>query len=394
MKSGESNRIDAPQRTPLYSWHAAHGARIVPFGGWEMPVQYTSIIEEHTATRTAAGVFDISHMGRINFVGPAAAAFLDRLLTISVRYLKPGQIRYSLVVNESGGVLDDVLVYRTPAADHTDHMLVVNASNRQKMLEWIGRHSPGNETVEVQDRTFDWGMIAVQGPRALEIVQPLVKLWLDAPPASGLPATANARLDSIPYYRFAGIETCGTWGIVSRTGYTGEDGVELIVPADREIELWERVVAGGEKLGLKPCGLGARDTLRLEAAMPLYGHELDEQTNPLEAGLGFAIDLDKPDFIGKSALIAAKQAGLQRRRVGIVLEGKRIAREGMAILHAGQPVGRVTSGTFGPTVQQSIAMGYVPSSLRETGTELAVDIRGQAVPATVVKLPFYKRPRR
>ena len=376
-------------RTPLFFWHAAHGARLVPFGGWEMPVQYTSIIEEHTATRTAAGLFDISHMGRINFVGPGAAAFLDRLLTNSVRTLKPGQIRYSLIVNESGGVLDDVLVYRTPAEGNTDHMLVVNASNRLNILDWIQSHSTPGDGVEIQDKTIEWGMIAVQGPRALDLVRPLV----DMRKPGGAP-DPDARLDAIPYYFFAGIGTVGTWGIVSRTGYTGEDGVELILPSEKVVELWQKLIEAGTPIGLKPCGLGARDTLRLEAGMPLYGHELNEASDPFMAGLDFAVKLDKPDFIGKRALVDAKkamQAQLSRRRVGLELEGKRIAREGYLVLKDESKVGFVTSGTFSPTLAKSIAMAYVQPDVAQPGNEFTVDIRGQLVPARVVRLPFYKR---
>ncbi len=372
--------------TPLRSWHAAHGARLVPFGGWEMPVQYTSIVEEHTATRTAAGLFDISHMGRINFVGPGAATLLDRLLTNSVATLKPGQIRYALVCNEQGGVLDDVLVYRTPASDHTDHMLVVNASNRPKIVQWIERHRTAGDGVEVRDMTLELGMIAVQGPRALELVAPLVDLRRPG----GAP-DPTATLDAVPYYYFAGVGTCGSWGIVSRTGYTGEDGVELIVPSEKVAELWEKLNVAGGPYGVRPCGLGARDTLRLEAAMPLYGHELGEDTNPLEAGLGWAVKLDKGAFIGRDALAAAQQAGLKRRRVGLELEGRRPAREGYAVIHADHAIGRVTSGTFTPTLAKSIAMAYVPAEFAQPGTQLAVDIRGQQVAARVVKLPFYKR---
>ena len=378
-------------RTPLYAWHAAHGARLVPFGGWEMPLQYTSIGEEHTATRTAAGVFDISHMGRLNFTGPGAVAFLDRLLTNSVATLKPGQIRYSLIVNESGGVLDDVLVYRTPAVGHTDHMLVVNASNRPKMLDWIHTHLPTDGSVELIDRTLDWGMIAVQGPRALEVVEPLIQLTRPG----GAPDSV-ARLESLKYYTFSGIGACATWGLVSRTGYTGEDGVELLVPAEKLVELWEKLVAAATPLGLRPCGLGARDTLRLEAAMPLYGHELTEQMDPFMAGLDFAVKLDKSDFIGKRALVDAKKArdaGLSRRRVGLELDGKRIAREGFNVFKHDAKVGYITSGTFAPTLAKSIAMAYVQPDVSEPGTELAVDVRGQAVPARVANLPFYRRPK-
>jgi aminomethyltransferase len=345
-----------------------------------MPVQYSSIVEEHTATRTAAGLFDICHMGRINFTGPGTADFLDRLLTNSVATLKPGQIRYSLIVNESGGILDDVLVYRTPAPDRTDHMLVVNASNRLKILEHMEANRAAGDDVELQDRTADWGMIAVQGPRSIEIVQPLV----------------DTRVAVIKYYHFAGMNTCGTWGMVSRTGYTGEDGVELIVPSERIVELSEAVMKEGESAGLRPCGLGARDTLRLEAAMPLYGHELNEQVDPYMAGVEFAVKLDKPHFVGKKALTVAKRAydaRLSRHRVGLAIDGKRIAREGYTVLYQGTKVGIVTSGTFAPTLAKSIAMAYVQPDVARPGTALAVDIRGQSVPAAVVNLPFYKRTR-
>jgi aminomethyltransferase len=345
-----------------------------------MPVQYHSIVDEHVATRTAAGIFDISHMGRITFVGSGAAAFLDRLLTNSVATLKPGQIRYSLIVNESGGILDDVLVYRTPAIDRTDHMLVVNASNRIKVLDHIRSSLSSDAAVEVQDHTADWAMIAVQGPSSLAIVQPLV----------------NATLSAIKYYTFAGIETCGSWGMASRTGYTGEDGVELIVPAEKVVELWETIVACGQPLGLKPCGLGARDTLRLEAGMPLYGHELDEHVDPFMANLEFAVKLDKPDFIGRKALVAARKAcdaRLSRRRVGLELEGKRIARDGFLIIKDGVKVGVITSGTFSPTLSKPIAMGFVQPDLSQPGTELMIDVRGQLAAARVVTLPFYTRPK-
>jgi aminomethyltransferase len=359
---------------------------MVEFGGWEMPVQYISIVEEHHAVRRRAGLFDISHMGRINFEGPGAVAFLDRLLTNHVATLKPGQIRYSLICNESGGVLDDVLVYRTPAVDRTDHMLVVNASNRLKILDWIRTHHAASDQVEVVDRTMDWGMIALQGPRALEIVEPLVQLTRPG----GAPDTA-ARLDALKYYTFAGIGTCGSWGLVSRTGYTGEDGVELIVPAEKLVELTERLLAAGTAVGLAPCGLGARDTLRLEAAMPLYGHELSEEMNPFTAGLDFAVKLDKPDFIGRAAQVEAKANPNRPRRVGIKLDGRRIAREGALLFVGDRQIGRVTSGTFSPTLEAPIAMAYVEPAHATVGSTLDVDFRGQRLPAQVVSLPFYRR---
>ncbi len=364
-------------RTPLCDWHAAHGGRMVPFGGWTMPVQYSSVVDEHTATRSAAGLFDISHMGRIFFRGPHAGRFLDELVTAEVATLETGRVRYALVTNESGGVLDDVLVYRLSPEDEAEYLVVVNAANRTKILNWVAARLAGSDAVAFEDRTEALGMIALQGPRSLALLQPL----------------AAIALDTIPYYHAARATLAGTRALVSRTGYTGEDGVELIVPTGETRRVWEAVVAAGQSAGLKPCGLGARDTLRLEAGMPLYGHELDEQTNPLEAGLGFAVELGKPIFVGQPAIARAKQEGLRKRRVGLELEGKRIAREGYAVLHGGRNVGRVTSGTFGPTVGKCIAMAYVPPELARLDTRLAVDIRGQAAAARVVRLPFYKRPR-
>jgi aminomethyltransferase len=256
-------------------------------------------------------------------------------------------------------------------------MLVVNASNRSKILDWISSHRSADDQVQVRDRTSEWGMVAVQGPRSLDIVQPLV----------------DTELRGIRYYWFAGTATCGSWAIVSRTGYTGEDGVELILPVENLEDLWARLLDQGAPLGLCPVGLGARDTLRLEAGMPLYGHELNETINPLEAGLSYAVKFDKPQFVGKEALLEAQRVGVRQCRIGLELEGKRIAREGMSLTRQGQGVGHVSSGTFGPTVQKSIAMGFVPPELSAPGQLLSVDIRGQAVPARVVKLPFYKRPR-
>ena len=362
-------------RTPLYCWHAAHGARLVGFAGWEMPVLYSSIVDEHTATRKAAGLFDISHMGRLFFAGAGATEFLDRLLTNDVLTLEPGQARYALITNECGGVLDDVLVYRLGAAMGAEHMMVVNASNRQKIVSWIAQQLSEAEEVKVEDRTADLAMIAVQGPRSLQTVQPLV----------------NAPIEKISYYRFAESEICGARGIVSRTGYTGEDGVELIVPSEEAEQVWNALIRSGTPAGLKPAGLGARDTLRLEAGMALYGHELTEQINPLEAGLGFAVKLGKRAFIGKEALLQVKQRGLRLRRMGLELEGRRIARQGYEVKHKGRSIGRITSGTFSPTLQKSIAMAYGPAELAEPETQLAVDLRGHDVRARVTKLPFYKR---
>ena len=357
--------------TALHAWHVSHHGRMVDFAGWDMPVQYTSIVAEHQAVRKAAGLFDIAHMGRLQFTGPDAARWLDYLLTCDVAGLSLGQVKYSLVCNEQGGILDDVLVTRF--ADH--HLLVVNASNRQKILDWIGAHSAGFNA-NVEDQTQSRFMLAVQGPRAEALLQPLV----------------NQPLGSIAYYFATQAEVLGTPAVVSRTGYTGEDGFEVILPPEKAQRLWERLLADGSP-DVLPCGLGCRDTLRLEAAMPLYGHEMNEQTDPYTAGLAFGVKLDKPaDFIGKAALIAAKAKPNRPKRVGLQLAGRRIAREGAIVLAHGQQTGHVTSGTFSPTLEKSIAMAYVPPEHAAPGPPLEVDIRGQREPATVVKLPFYKRP--
>jgi aminomethyltransferase len=365
------------KKTPLADWHSAHGGRMVDFAGWSMPVQYGSIVAEHQATRTAASLFDVSHMGRLRIEGAGAAAYLDRLLTRQVIGMGPGKIRYSLVCNEQGGILDDVLVYHLQ--EHGGglyYLLVVNASNREKIVAWLQKQLAAGDDVHLADRTCDTAMIAVQGPAALRCVEPLV----------------GADLGGLDYYTGTETTVCGHPGLVSRTGYTGEDGCELIVPAAAAVEVWEKILAHGREAGASPAGLGARDTLRLEAAMPLYGHELNEQINPLQAGLAFAVNLEGRDFVGRAALLAAKQDQQQPVRVGLELAGRRAAREHYPVLAAGQPVGEVTSGTFSPTLQKPIAMAYVPPVHSAVGTELAVDIRGTAEPARVVKLPFYKRP--
>jgi aminomethyltransferase len=357
-------------RTACYSWHVQHGGRMVDFAGWEMPIQYTSIIQEHRAVRNAVGLFDIAHMGRLKFTGPDACRLLDHLLTNDVTKLKPGEIRYSLITNEQGGILDDVLVYRFDSF----YFLVVNASNRLKIVDWIATHREGYDAT-VDDVTTQTFMLAVQGPRALEALLPHV----------------NADIGSLAYYTGCEAVIFGRPGIVSRTGYTGEDGFEIVVEASDGLDVWHTLVATSREIGLQPCGLGARDTLRLEAAMPLYGHELDETIDPLTAGLSFAVKLKAGDFIGKTALAAIKGAGIRRQRIGLVLSGKRIAREGSSVFVGGREVGKVTSGTFSPTLEKPIAMGYVDSDVANPGQPAEVDIRGKREPAAIVELPFYKR---
>ncbi|MGC3968198.1 MAG: glycine cleavage system aminomethyltransferase GcvT [Pirellulales bacterium] len=372
-------------RTPLYEWHRTHGGRLVDFAGWEMPVQYGSIAAEHTAVRKAAGLFDVSHMGRLRFThlagdGRMTAAFLDGVLTRRVTDMKPGQVRYSLVCNDQGGILDDVLVYCAPDdGGGFRYSLVVNASNREKIVTWLKSRLDDVPGVDMEDLTTVYSMIAVQGPKALEILQPLVDVPLDRQKyyttTFGQFVFDHSRIDVA----------------LSRTGYTGEDGYEIIAPNGDIVRIWETVLSAGASHGAMACGLGARDTLRLEAAMPLYGHELSEQINPFEAGLGFAVNLEGREFIGREALMKAAAAKNLPQRVGLVLEGKRVPRETYKVLADDREIGHVTSGTFSPTLEKAIAMAYVDPAHAAVGKTLAVDVRGKPEPCTVVELPFYKR---
>jgi aminomethyltransferase len=355
-------------RTPLYEKHVALAARMVDFAGWQMPIQYTTIVEEHTAVRGAAGVFDISHMGRLRLHGPDALALVQRVYTNNAATLATGQARYGLVCNDHGGIRDDVLVYRWSDG----YEMIVNAANREKVLAWLEQHKGGMQA-QVEDRTTATAMLAVQGPQALALCRDLAA----ADPAD------------LRYYHAMATTYRGAPCTLSRTGYTGEDGVEIIVGAAHAGALWEDVIARGAK----PCGLGARDTLRLEAAMPLYGHELDEDVDPLQAGLGWAVKFDKGDFIGRDALLRLQRDECRHLRVGIELAGKRIAREGTRVTHEGRDVGRVTSGTFAPTLQRAVAMSYVEPGVAAVNTQVSLSVRGKAEPGWIVALPFYKRPR-
>ena len=354
----------ADLRTPLHAWHVAHQARMVAFGGWDMPVQYTGIIEEHKAVRGGAGLFDIGHMARLSFTGPDAPGFLESVFTNSVASMKVGQVRYGLILNDRGGILDDVLVYRF--RDHFE--AVVNAGNRVKILDWFTGQL-GELDCKIVDHTFETAMIAIQGPHAVALVD-------------GVFADDVSKLK----YYYAMHTTWGGFAVtVSRTGYTGEDGFEIVIPSALGVPLWEALIARGAL----PCGLGSRDTLRLEAAMPLYGHELSEQIDPIQAKLEWAVKMDKGDFRGRAALLNRLPA--LPDRIGLLLDGKRAAREGSMLFAEGSAVGIVTSGSYVPHLQQSIAMGYLPKNFSPVGTELLVDLRGTKLPATVVALPFYTR---
>jgi aminomethyltransferase len=368
----QEHLVAAGLRTPLHDWHVANRARVVDFAGWDMPVQYAGIVEEHQAVRMGAGLFDVSHMGRLSFHGKDVLDFLQRVWSNNAATMKDMQARYGLLCNATGGIRDDVLVYRWPYG----WAMVVNASNRLKILDWFDEHKGGRD-VQIMDQTTSTAMIALQGPRAVELCQGLFR----------------EDVSGLAYYFAQPTQYQGKNCVVSRTGYTGEDGVEIMLSAGQAVELWETLV----QRGAKPCGLGARDTLRLEAAMPLYGHELTEEIDPLQAGLSWAVKLDKGDFLGRDAILKRKENQTQRRRIGLVMAGRRIPREGCKLCgetNTGrQPVeiGLVTSGTFAPTLQQGLAMGYVDPAYTSEGQALNVDIRGNLEPATVVKLPFYKR---
>ena len=357
---------------------------MVEFGGWEMPVQYSSVIDEHIATRTAVGLTDVSHMGRLKFSGEGVSRFLDRFLTRNIAVIKPGQVRYSLITNEQGGIIDDVLISRfeNPENSGEYYLLVVNASNREKVLGELRRSltSEVQDNVALTDLTFDVSMFAIQGPKAAGLLQPFVDVDLAA----------------IKYYNGLHVslnhpKAAGRKFLLTRTGYTGEDGFEICVDADIAAEIWDTFLQAGQPLGAKPVGLGARDTLRLEAALPMYGHEMSETITPFEAGLSYALHLTGQKFPGFEALVQMADQVPSRVRIGFELEGKRPAREGCEIWHNGKAVGVVTSGTFAPTLNRPIGMGYVPPILAEPGTKIEIDIRGKKSLALVVPLPFYKR---
>ena len=362
-------------RTPLYEEHKKAGGKLVPFAGWEMPVQYAGITEEHRAVRTAAGMFDTSHMGELLMKGEFAAQVVNYLITNDASRLQDGQALYTCACNEAGTILDDLIVYRV-AHDHW--LIVCNAGNRAKMSAHFAKAAENHcDFEDVSDKT---AMIALQGPKALSILA-----------LAGGDGPSLAALES---FHFRDAIVANVPCTVARTGYTGEDGVELFCPPEHAAQLWRTLLDLGREHGLVPAGLGARDTLRLEARLSLYGNDIDETTNPLEAGLGWVVKLDKTDFVGKAALAKIKAEGPSRKLVGFEMTGRGIARHGYP-LHdkAGAPVGVCTSGSPGPTVGKSIGMGYLPAAMASVGQEFLVDCRGKKVEAVVVKTPFYKRAR-
>lgn len=364
------------KRTPLFEMHLKQGARMVPFGGWEMPVQYTGVIEEHRAVRNEAGLFDVSHMGEFELKGAQALGLIQRVSVNNAAKLEVGQIQYSLMCYENGTIVDDILVYRL---GEQHYWLVVNAGNIEKDWEWVTgvAKGAGLTDLDLNNISADVAQIALQGPLAQEILQPLCP---------------RLDLDEVRFYwARTGVSVAGMQCLVlSRTGYTGEDGFEVYVRREDAAAMWEALLEAGEEQGLVPCGLGARDTLRFEARLPLYGHEINDRVTPLEAGLGFFVKTKKSaDFVGREALVRQKEEGLTRRLVGFEMMERGIPRQGYEIASDGQVVGEVTTGTFSPSLEKSIGLGFVPTDLAEVGREFDVIIRSKPVRARVVQTPFY-----
>jgi len=371
------------KRTSLYEEHVKLGGRIVDFGGWELPVQYTGVMDEHIACRTTAGLFDVSHMGEVHVEGAASEAFVNYLVTNDAAKLAINQALYTEMCNHQGGIVDDLLVYRR-AKDR--YFLVINASNTDKdfahMLQIekeFRQANPQASDLRISNESSNYTQIAIQGPLAEKITQKLTKV----------------PLSSVKYYWFTeGALLGGIPAIIARTGYTGEDGFELYIPWNKGPEVWRALLEAGTPLGLKPVGLGARDTLRLEMKFPLYGHELSEQTNPFAAGVGWVVKLDKGDFVGKAAIIQGKQKGLPQQLVGLKLLDKGVPRQGYSVFSEDgkTQLGAITSGTLAPSLNQAIGIAYVAKNQAAIGTRLTVDIRGKKLAAEVIPTPFYKRP--
>lgn len=363
------------KRTPLFPRHQQLGARLVEFSGWEMPVQYIGIIQEHRAVREHVGLFDVSHMGEFRVEGEGALDFLQYLVPNDVSRLVDGQALYTQLLRPDGGTLDDLLIYRF-SVDR--YMTVVNAGTTDKDWKWMNDQLDDRRGVTLTNVSDETGLIAVQGPLAEQVLQPLT----DTP------------LAEIGYYHFREGTVAGKACVISRTGYTGEDGFELYCSSSDVVPLWDTVLEAGQSAGIQPAGLGARDTLRLEAGYCLYGHELTEDITPLEAGLGWSVKLKKPaDFIGRAALEEQKRSGLRRKLVGLAIKDRAIPRAGYALLREGTPIGMVTSGTMCPTLERPAALGYVTPDMAVPGTPITIDIRGRMVDAEIAALPFYKRER-
>ena len=361
----------AQKKTPLYDEHVRLGAKMIPFGDWIMPVQYSGIMDEHQAVRKNVGVFDISHMGQLTATGPKAGKWLNEMLTNNIDKLEVGTGQYTFLLNESGGIIDDLIVYRTAPEEF---LLVVNASRTDEDFAWLKEHLANN--ADLQNRSADYGGLAIQGPRVIELLEALV----------GKDAELPAR-NQIKDFDYDGIRLS-----IARTGYTGEDGVEVFFPAKDATKVWNDILAKGKDLGIRPCGLGARDTLRLEMCYPLNGSDLSPEHNPIEAGLGFFVDLKKPNFIGREVLAKAKESGTPNRLVPF-----RMTRKGppprphYAVWLGGEKIGEVTSGTLSPSLNEGIGMAYVAAAHAKTGSEFEIEIRERKLSAIIEKKPFYKK---
>jgi glycine cleavage system T protein (aminomethyltransferase) len=360
-----------PKKTPLYDEHVRLGAKMIPFGDWIMPVQYSSIMDEHQAVRNNVGVFDISHMGQLVATGPTAGAWLNEMLTNNIDKLEAGSGQYTFLLNEQGGIIDDLIVYRTAPAEF---LLVVNASGTEGDFAWLKQHIA--EGIDLQNRSADYAGLAIQGPRVVELFQ----LFL----GSDIELPARNQIKTFDHQ--------GGKLTIARTGYTGEDGVEVFFPAQDAPKIWNEVLEKGKALEIRPCGLGARDTLRLEMCYPLNGSDLSPEHNPIEAGLGFFVDLNKPKFIGREVLVEAKQNGTANRLVPFRMKSKGPPpRPHYGIWIAGEQIGEATSGTLSPSLNQGIGMAYLPAPQARAGTEIEVEIRGQRFPAVIEKKPLYKK---
>ena len=358
------------KRTPLYAEHVSAGAKLVPFAGYEMPVQYrTGILAEHQAVRTRAGIFDVSHMGEIEVRGPQALDLVQYVTTNDASTLVVGQAQYSVICREDGGCIDDCIVYRFEDV----YMIVVNASNRDKDHDWILHHAE-NFDVEIEDKSDEVALIALQGPKAQNI----------------LARVTESPIDSIKYYHFATGDVAGAAAVISRTGYTGEDGFELYVNANDAAMVWRRLLDAGASDGLIPAGLGSRDSLRLEMGYALYGNDIDDRHTPLEAGLAWVTKLDKADFIGKEALAKQKTAGVRQKLVGFVLKEKGFPRHGYEVRYNGEAGGEVTSGTVSPSLEVGVGLAYVPTEASKAGTQIEIVVRDKTIAAEVTRPPFYK----
>jgi len=359
------------KRTPLVEQHRRAGGKLVDFAGWEMPIQYGGVLEEYQAVRTGVGLFDVSHMGRVTVAGRDSLAFLQQVTTNNVAKLAVGDAHYSMVCNPAGGIKDDIFVYRLGDARF---LLCVNASNRDKIVSWLFQKAPQGD-VRLGDESDELAQIAVQGPRSPEVLRPV------APRAA----------DTLKPRQCVETDVGSVHGVVSRTGYTGEVGYELYIPSHKAAPVWEALMKAGESAGIRPCGLGARDLLRLEVGYLLYGNDIDEQTTPLEASAAFAVDFTKGDFIGRAPLLEQKEKGPAKQLIAFELLQKGVPRHGMKIVDDGQEIGVVTSGNLSPLLQKGIGLGYAPTNFSMPGTQFEVAIRGRLHPAVVVKLPFYKR---